>query len=99
MITKEMALEKVQSFLGIPAADDKDAIVIMENLTDTFELGWVFFYQSKAFVETGNIYEALGGNAPIIVNKYDGSLYVTGTGHPTEVYIAEYLKANKAKYG
>ena len=54
------------------------------------EYGWVFFYQTEKYLRTGNIIDALAGNAPYIVNKYTGELIETGTANPVEEYIAEY---------
>ncbi|WP_020405488.1 YrhB domain-containing protein [Hahella ganghwensis] len=55
--------------------------------------GWVFFYQSKAYIETGDFREMLGGNAPIIVNRDSGELIHTGTAYDIEHYIKEYEAA------
>jgi hypothetical protein len=51
--------------------------------------GWVFFYNARGFLD-GDMRYALGGNAPIIVNRYDGTFRDTGTAAPVEYYIAEY---------
>ena len=34
----------------------------------------------------------VGGNAPIIIDKNDGTIHVTGTSINTEFYIDEYCK-------
>lgn len=52
--------------------------------------GWVFFYNTKEFLETGNRLAALGGNAPIMVEKATGQIYITGTAHPLDHYLADY---------
>jgi len=52
--------------------------------------GWVFFYNNREFIETGNPRKRYAGNAPIIVDRFDGELRVTGTGGPLEGYLAEY---------
>jgi hypothetical protein len=52
--------------------------------------GWVFFYQSTAFIASGDFRDMLGGNAPIIVNKLTGKLVHTGTAYEIEHYIKEY---------
>ncbi len=64
--------------------------VILEDQTIERNWGWVFFYQSKAYVETGAFQDMLGGNAPFIVNKHDGSVVETGTAHDIHYYINEY---------
>ena len=69
-----------------------DEIVIQDDHTIERDFGWVFFYNLKRFVETGDHTYALIGNAPIIVDRMDGSLHPTGTGRPIEEYIFEYEK-------
>jgi Immunity protein 35 len=56
------------------------------------DFGWVFFYNSKEFIESGNLSDMLAGNAPLIVDKFDGSVHVTGTAYPIEFYIKEFKK-------
>jgi sulfate adenylyltransferase subunit 1 (EFTu-like GTPase family) len=67
-----------------------DKPIILDKYTIEKAFGWVFFYSSKKYEETGKISYALAGNAPIIVNKFDGSLHITGTAFETDHYIAEY---------
>ena len=67
-----------------------DYCVILEEETIEKEWGWVFFYQSKAYIESGDLGDMLAGNAPYIVNKKNGQLYVTGTAYDIEHYINVY---------
>ena len=98
MISIDIALQKVNSYLEESDSKLSGEVVLLEGETMEYEFGWVFFYQSKKFVETGNILLALAGNAPIIINKYDGSMHFTGTAHPVEKYIADYMKEFRKKY-
>lgn len=66
--------------------------VILEQQTISEEFGWVFFYQSQKYVETGEFRHKLAGNAPFIIDRETGSLHVTGTARPTEFYINNYKK-------
>jgi hypothetical protein len=52
--------------------------------------GWIFFYQSNEFLDSGTQSAALGGNAPIIVDRNSFELRLTGTARPLEEYLAEY---------
>src|SRR2546423_582937 len=52
--------------------------------------GWIFFYNSRQFLETGDDRHALLGNAPFIVDRRDGSVHATGTGRPLQHYIERY---------
>ena len=48
------------------------------------EFGWVFYYGPQDNAMT------VAGNAPFIVDRKDGSIHVTGTAHPTQVYVENY---------
>jgi len=51
--------------------------------------GWVFFYQAKNY-DPNDISTYLAGNAPIIFDRDNGEIRVTGTAHETEYYLKEY---------
>ena len=68
---------------------------LLKEETITFEYGWMFFYQSKKFADTGDYNFMIGGNAPIIVDKHDSSIHITGTSENEDYYIDEYVKKRK----
>jgi Immunity protein 35 len=70
-------------------------LVMFDQHTIEREFGWVFFYDSKRHIETGNISDAIAGNAPLIVTK-DGHVHSTGTAHPVEHYLREFEQRFKA---
>ena len=53
--------------------------------------GWVFSYQSKAYLETGSPTCLLAGNAPILVDRHSHRLFDLGTAYPEEYYVENYL--------
>lgn len=55
-----------------------------------FEYGWIFYYQTKEFIRTGDLNLLLGGNSPILVDKYNSSVHTTGTRRDTDFYIQKY---------
>ena len=61
--------------------------------SDEFDVGWVYFYDSKLHHESGETRHAIAGNAPILVDRSDGSIHHTGTARP----IAEYIERYKAR--
>ncbi len=95
-ITYVDARERVDGYLVRVSADLRHEVAVLEWLTREEEFGWVFFYNSKRFVETRDMQWALGGNAPLIVDKYTGEIHVTGTAHPIEYYIERYHR-NRAQ--
>lgn len=65
-------------------------LIIIDNATIEDDFGWMFFYNSKVFVETGNIMFSLGGNAPIIFDKDSSEIILTGTRLDPEIYLKLY---------
>lgn len=90
---KNEARQLVQNALEKHRGSDQPVeIVILDEYTREEDFGWVFFYQSKQYGETGDFRFALFGNAPFIVNKRDGSLHTTGTAQTIEHYIENYRR-------
>jgi hypothetical protein len=56
------------------------------------EIGYVF-YDAQEWLETRDFSYRVLGNAPIIVDRRDGSLHHTGRAHPVEHYIREYERS------
>ena len=83
---KRLALELISRCWNIADAHP----VILDEATIGRDFGWVFFYDSSRHIETGEFSDALAGNAPIMVNKHDGSLHVTGTHKAVEAFIEAY---------
>jgi hypothetical protein len=52
-----------------------DVLQIMDEHTKQTEEGWLFFYNTRDFIETGEMSYALIGNGPIFV-KYCGEVSV-----------------------
>ena len=53
---------------------------------ETIDEGWLFYYNSKAFIETGNFRDALAGNGPIFVDR-SGVVQTTPTAIPWQAAI------------
>ena len=88
MITKTEALEIVSKKLH-QMCTSADPFVVVEKNTIEKPFGWVFFYNSKRFVETGQSRYQLAGNGPVIVNKHDGSVKFFGAGRPPLEIVAQ----------
>jgi hypothetical protein len=92
-MTKDEALARVRAELDrklVRWGRVPEDFVVLDEVTREFPWGWVFFYNSRRFIETQDPLEALGGNAPFIVNRATGEVRVTGTAHSIEHYIREY---------
>lgn len=68
-------------------------VLIIDEETISKPYGWIFFYQSKSFLDKGNFSDMLGGNAPFLIDRINGEIKVFGTALPIEEYLAEYEKS------
>lgn len=73
----------------------EDKLVIDHSLTMEKEFGWVFFYNSEAYLLRKDEKHRLLGNAPIIVDKISGQLYFLGTAKSVDDYIEEFLRERR----
>ena len=92
MLSKKEAINRALKYL-LDEESDED-LGLIESSTIEKPFGWVFFYNSKKFLESGSFRDQLAGNAPFIINKYNGELYVMGTAYEVEHYIEEYENLN-----
>jgi hypothetical protein len=74
--------------------------VILDQCTREEDFGWVFFFQSRKYMETQVLSWALAGNGPIIVMREDGEVHRLGSADPPKQSIAEFrrqfVRRNKA---
>jgi hypothetical protein len=88
--TREEARVLVERYLERHDSSSDHETVILDRATIERSWGWVFFYQSRAYVESGDVSHALAGNAPLIVERDSGRVLVTGTGEPIESYLHKF---------
>ena len=91
-MTLDDARQIVLDYLKQLEPDTGCELVMLDGNTLEREFGWVFFYNSRRYVETGNIIHALAGNAPIVVTSRDRRIHVTGTARPLEHYLAAFTE-------
>src|SRR5690349_18376312 len=76
----------------LPRHDERHLQKLVVVRVDEHDFGWVYFYDGSRRVETGSASDALAGNAPLIVDKTDGKLYITGTARPIEHYLQAFRR-------
>jgi immunity protein 35 of polymorphic toxin system len=89
MLTKTEALELVATMLRQMSTPDDPFVVVDEETIET-TYGWVFFFDSKKHLETGDHRYALAGNVPIMVNKHDATVEFFALYKSLSESIAEY---------
>lgn len=90
MIDRDAARDLViRQLAAMPPASPGDDYVLIDE--PEFAWGWVFGYDSRLYLETGDDSHSLFGNAPYLVRRSDGAVLLTGTALPVEAYIADLL--------
>jgi hypothetical protein len=67
----------------------RDSLAVLPKPVIEKPYGWIFFYQSRAFLETGDFTFQLMGNGPVVVRD-DGTVHTLGTARSPEEEIAAY---------
>ena len=94
-ISAETARAIADRFLKTLYDTVTDAVIVDQDTREE-KFGWVFFYESKEYLETGDIAAIFVGNAPLIVDR-NGQVYQTGTALPPEEYIEEFRSRLEAR--
>lgn len=104
MFTREHADRLVEKYLDeheiatldfespLPLHDPHPVAKLVVVRVDELDFGWLYFYDSSTHAKSGKLTDAVVGNAPLIVDKVDGKLYITGTTHSLEHYLQEYRR-------
>lgn len=90
MIGLEEAEKIAEQYVVGRSADAGLKLVLLREWTLERDFGWVFYYgpEDKSAI--------VAGNAPFIVDRNDGSIHVTGTALPTEIYLENYALTGTA---
>lgn len=84
MIGYNEAIEMVINKITRSGTSLENPPLIKEHLTKELPWGWLFYYDSKEYIEKGVREKAYIGNAPILVDKIDGSTSYLATLFETE---------------
>ena len=76
----------------LPLHDPHHVEKLVVVRVDEHDFGWVYFYDGATHAKSRQPADAVVGNAPLIVDKLDGKLYIIGTAHPLEHYLQEYRR-------
>ena len=86
MFSRESAERTLVEVLNADYQVDDDSLVIVPELTIEQNYGWIFFYQSKKYLETEVFSYRLAGNGPVVFEKETGAVHHLGSHkHPDEL--------------
>jgi hypothetical protein len=77
---KRIALESLAERTGRSAAD----LLIVDDLTQCKSLGWIFFYEARAYLESGDVRSAIGNTGPVVVSHCGEVHHLTSHPSPAE---------------
>jgi hypothetical protein len=89
MLSRKDATSIAEVALVQAGADMPSSPEIIITQIDERDLTWVFFYQSKQFIDTGDFMYSLVGNGPLLVHKRTKRFAITATFPPISERIAE----------
>ena|SRR5215510_11800310 len=89
LMNKQQAENIAREYLESEAKASAIPVEILTGLTIEKPYGWIFFFQSKRFLETGALSDMLVGNGPILVEN-SGHLIRLPTAIPVEEALKRY---------
>ncbi|KYG01772.1 hypothetical protein BE21_56135 [Sorangium cellulosum] len=87
MVTYSEAKDKVLSILQSRSVGGERGVVILDEKTIEKPYGWVLFYNSRLYVETGELIHSLIGGGPIVVLSETGEVVELGSARPGAVLV------------
>lgn len=74
----------------LSCGSDEIEVQLLSEKTEEYDVGWVFYYQSAHYLETGNFSDSLVGNAPIFVSRSDGHAFFINHHRPMAESLSAY---------
>ena len=62
-------LKELEGKIELSSKRSKIELMLIESATMEKTYGWIFFYNSRQYIEEGNMSLALAGNTPLIVEQ------------------------------
>jgi hypothetical protein len=87
MITLAEAITVAERYVHDMERGSEVPLKLLQDLTIERRFGWAFFYDAVLPPGADDSDTTLAGNSPIIIDKRDGSIHVTGTAYPIEYYL------------
>ncbi len=97
MVLRQDADGRVLEYLTLLSRRRSYELVVLDLETLGEDFGWIYFYNTKEFVETGDRDSAVGDNGPIIVDRETGNIHVAGTGRSSCEHVDYYREHRTLK--
>lgn len=90
MLTQDQARELAQQALLKMEQRTGLNLAILDSETMERSWGWVFFWNSREYIQSRDSTKAVFGNSPFIIDRLTGKFAPSGTAHPIGTYIRRY---------
>jgi len=90
MLSRENAEKRLAKLLNADYHADDDSLLIVTELTIEKDYGWIFFYQSRKYLETGEFSYRLAGNGPVVFERESGAVHYLGSDKHPDKLIREF---------
>lgn len=90
---KSLALDCVARLTGRA----RDELVIIDELTQCRRCGWIFFYESRAYLETGDVPSAIGKTGPVVVT-HQGEPHALGGERPVDDMLRDFEQGQSRRH-
>lgn len=85
---KSHALASISRTIGHARED----VLIIDEMTQCRRIGWIFFYEARAYLETGDATKAIGKTGPVVVT-HDGDVQHLDGEQPVAFVLAAFEKS------
>jgi hypothetical protein len=89
MVSREEAKQILLAVLKDRGVGGVDGVTILDSHTIEKPYGWAFFYNSKKFLDSGDILDSLVGGGPVVVLAQTGMVHELGSARPPLQEIAD----------
>ena len=89
MIDRTSARSAALAYINANLGVSEELDIVDEGPAETAH-AWVFFYNTKRYLETGEFSYRLAGNGPVLVNKTSGEIVTLGTAPTVPELLEEY---------
>lgn len=74
-----LTVDEARRLVELEISDWGMEMVLLDQHTTEYDFGWAFTAQSQAFVDSGNALDMAVGHGPVVVDRFTGAVWVTGS--------------------
>lgn len=90
VLTKDDARNKMNELLAERGRYITGGLALVDEMTLEKPYGWVFFYNSRRFLETRDMLHGIAGNGPVVVVASTGEVVTLGSSRAPAEEVAEF---------